>query len=79
MSLMLQASGIASHSLMDPELSVLLSDVDYIMCVTVQCCCRPVGRPHTVTWILNILGQMWVDKCAQDIADPELNKGKTVG
>ena len=40
--------------------------------------CRPVGRPHSQSWVLKVLGQMWADKCAQDVADPNLNANKTV-
>ena len=44
----------------------------------VVCMCRPVGRPHSKAWILKVVGQMWADKVAQDIADPAQNAGKTV-
>jgi len=40
--------------------------------------CRPVGRPHSKSWILKVLGQLWADRCAQDIADPTQNAGKSV-
>ncbi|DBA70684.1 TPA: hypothetical protein ACH3X2_012061 [Trebouxia sp. C0005] len=37
----------------------------------------PVGRPHSKSWILKVLGQLWADRCAQDIADPTTNAGKS--
>jgi len=40
--------------------------------------CRPVGRAHSKSWILKVLGQLWADRCAQDIADPTQNAGKSV-
>lgn len=47
------------------------------MCVSV-CVCSPLGRPHSKSWTLKVVGQMWADKCAQDVADPIQNAGKTV-
>ncbi|KAL3132243.1 hypothetical protein ABBQ32_008831 [Trebouxia sp. C0010 RCD-2024] len=26
----------------------------------------PQGRPHSKSWVLKVVGQMWVDKCAQE-------------